>query len=169
MVSVSPSFEPTKGKTIAYAQKNEIIIINADTYENVLKLKDDKVSADYSVCCYSPCGKYIAAGGVSGEISIWSAKSGDKIKGDTKGNDCQTITAIDWNPMNNGELAYTEISGQLGIVAGCYDDVAEDNVNDLIDEQADVDNNDVDFGDSKLRMKIYENNLLSAFCFFPSS
>lgn len=150
---VSPSFEPTKGKTIAYALKNEIIIIDAITYENVLKLKDDKVLADYSVCSYSPCGKYIAAGSVSGEISIWNAKSGDKIKGDTKGDDCQTITAIEWNPMNNGELAYTEISGQLGIVGGCYD-LAEHNADDLIDDQAaDVDDGDVDFGDSKL-MKI---------------
>lgn len=118
------------------------------TYETVLKLKDDKAAGDYSICSYSPCGKYIAAGTVSGDISIWNARNGDKIRGDTKGNDCQAITMLEWNPMNNGEMVYTENSGQLGIVGDCFD-MAEQTANDFIDDQC-SETGDVDFGDRKL-------------------
>lgn len=53
---------------------------------------------------------------MSGEISIWDVRSGNVIKVDSKGNDAQSITAIDWNPAIVGELAYTDNTGQLGTV-----------------------------------------------------
>lgn len=78
-----------------------------------------QISSDYTVCRYSRCGRYIAAGTVSGDISIWEVRSGNVIKVDAKDNDAQSITAIDWNPAISGELAYTDNTGQLGTVTEC--------------------------------------------------
>lgn len=78
-----------------------------------------QIASDYTVCRYSRCGRYIAAGTMSGDISIWDARSGNVIKVDAKGNDAQSITAIDWNPATVGELAYTDNTGQLGTVTEC--------------------------------------------------
>lgn len=107
-----------------------------------------QISSNYTVCSYSPCGKYIAAGTISGEISVWEVRSGDVIKGETKGAESQKITAIEWNPSNNGEFAYVDKTGQLGTIIDCYN-VDENNLENGIDEDGSV-TNDVDFGDSKL-------------------
>lgn len=71
------------------------------------------------MCRYSRCGRYLAAGTISGDICIWEARSGNVIKVDAKDNDAQSITAIDWNPTIAGELAYTDNTGQLGTVTDC--------------------------------------------------
>lgn len=42
-VSVSPSFEPTKGNALAYVSKNEILLINTDTWDTIATLKNSKV------------------------------------------------------------------------------------------------------------------------------
>lgn len=99
------------------------------------------------MCSFSPCGKYIAAGTLTAEFSVWEVRSGDVIKGETKASDAQKITAIQWNPSNNGEFAYTDNTGQLGTIIDCYN-ADEDILENGIDESDSV-QNDVDFGDSK--------------------
>lgn len=71
----------------------------------------------YSVCSYSKCGKYIAAGGENGEFSVWDIDA-NKIIHEEKSNDsdAQCITAIDWNPSNSSEFAYTDNTGQFGLI-----------------------------------------------------
>lgn len=101
------------------------------------------------MCSFSPCGKYIAAGTLTAEISVWEVRSGDVIKGETKASEAHKITSIEWNPANNGEFAYADKSGQLGTIIDCYN-VDENILENGIDENGSV-NNDVDFGDSKLK------------------
>lgn len=60
--------------------------------------------------------------------------------------EAQCITAIDWNPSNNGEIAYTDNSGQFGLVENIF----ESDENFLDDEAEAPVNDDVDFGDSKI-------------------
>lgn len=69
------------------------------------------------------------------------------MKGETKGAEAQKITAIEWNPSNNGEFAYTDNTGQLGTIMDCYN-VDENILENGIDDIESV-NNDVDFGDSE--------------------
>lgn len=101
----------------------------------------------YSVCLYSKCGKYIAAGGENGEFSVWDIDANRLIQEDKLGDhEAQCITAIDWNPNNNGELAYTDNTGQFGLIENIIDGDEEDIV-----ERAEVNgmDDDVDYGDSE--------------------
>lgn len=107
----------------------------------------------YTVCAYSKCGKYIAAGGENGEITIWDIGSGSIIRERKKTNetDAQSITSIDWHPTNSGELAYTDNTGQFGLIENILD--ADENGLDGENGMAEV-NDDIDFGDSKYSWKI---------------
>lgn len=99
------------------------------------------------MCSYSKCGKYLAAGGENGEFSVWDIDANKIIEEDKFGdNEAQCITAIDWNPNNNGEFAYTDNTGQFGLIENITDNdeniVERDDLEDRMDE-------DIDFGDSE--------------------
>lgn len=106
------------------------------------------MKSEYSVCCYSPCGSYIAAGGTNGEIVIWNIESNQLIR-EEKGssNEAQCIAAINWNPTNNGELAYTDNTGQLGLAVNIFDGENEDGNDEDLTSVAD--DNGIDFDGSK--------------------
>lgn len=108
-----------------------------------------QIKSDFSVCCYSHCGKYIAAGATNGEITVWDVAANRIIREEKTGiNEAQCITSIDWssNLVNNGELAYTDSSGQFGLI---YDIIDGDN--DFLngDDELVENGDDVNFGDSK--------------------
>lgn len=105
------------------------------------------------MCAYSKCGKYIAAGGEKGEITIWDIGTGKIVRERKKTDetDAQCITSIAWNPDNNGELAYTDNTGQFGLVKNLLDGDetaldGEDGMNEVNDE--------IDFGDSEYSLKL---------------
>lgn len=101
----------------------------------------------YSVCSYSKCGKYLAAGGENGEFTVWDIDANKTIQEDKMGDsEAQCITAIDWNPSNSGEFAYTDNTGQFGLIENITNDDDED-----ILERAEANgmDEDVDFGDRK--------------------
>lgn len=102
--------------------------------------------AKFSTCAYSKCGKYIAAGCENGEITIWDINANKIVREERSGDvEAQCITAIDWNPSNNGEIAYTDNSGQFGLVENIFESDEY-----FLDEEAEAPvNDDVDFGDSK--------------------
>lgn len=112
-----------------------------------------QASVEYTTCCYSPCGKYIAAGGTKGEISVWDVEGGRIIKEEKKDNDAQSITAIIWNPLNNGELAYMDNTGQFGLVTDIFD--IDNNILERDEELDGEVDNDVDFGDSEYSYSIH--------------
>lgn len=105
----------------------------------------------YSVCSYSKCGKYIAAGSENGEFSIWDIDVNKLIQEDKSGdNEAQCITAIDWNPSNNGEFAYTDNTGQFGLIesiTGGDEDDEDENI--LERETENRMDDDIDFDGSK--------------------
>lgn len=104
----------------------------------------------YSVCSYSKCGKYIAAGNESGDFSVWDIDANKLIQEEKSGdNEAQCITAIDWNPNNNGEFAYTDNTGQFGLIEKIIDANDEDDANDILDRAENGVEDDVDFGERK--------------------
>lgn len=105
----------------------------------------------YSVCSYSKCGKYIAAGNENGDFSVWDIDANKLIQEEKSGdNEAQCITAIDWNPNNNGEFAYTDNTGQFGLIEKIVDANDEDDANDFLDREAENGvEDDVDFGGRK--------------------
>lgn len=75
-----------------------------------------QVSSDYVTCQFSCCGKYIAAGTMLGEMSIWNVQTQNTLSGDTKGIENHQISSISWNPLNNGEIVFCDMTGQLGLI-----------------------------------------------------
>lgn len=111
----------------------------------------------YSVCAYSKCGKYIAAGGEKGEFSVWDVDANKLIDEDSCGEiEAQCITAIDWNPRADSmEFAYTDNSGQFGLIENICE--SDENVIDRDDALAVED--DINYGDSTC--SVFPNLFLS--------
>lgn len=143
---VTPSFEPKHGNQLAYNQESSIMIVNTTNWMVEKELTNEKIKTKLSTCSYSKCGKYLAAGGENGEIFIWDINANKMIRETKTGDiDAQCITAIDWNPNQNGELAYTDNSGQFGLVEKIFD---SDDI--VLDEEEGVSVADeLDYGDSK--------------------
>lgn len=101
----------------------------------------------YSVCSYSKCGKYIAAGGENGEFSVWDIDTNKIIQEEKAADsDAQCITSIDWNPNNMSEFAYTDNTGQFGLIENITD--VDENILER-DEDIGMDEDVIQYGDSK--------------------
>lgn len=70
------------------------------------------------------------------------------IKEQKRDNDAQSITAIQWNPMNNGEAAYMDDTGQFGVITDIFD--SDNNILDRDGNLEEEMNGEVNFDDRKL-------------------
>lgn len=103
----------------------------------------------------------MAAGKENGGINVWNIGTGAIIRERKKSNeaDAQCIVSIDWNPKENGELAYTDNSGQFGLI----ENITESDENFPDNEEAVAEDDDIDFGDS--RCPFYPNLFILLFSF----
>lgn len=108
----TPSFD-RQGRFLAFPKSGTIEIVDTTNWETKHQLINDEINGKYTVCSFSHCGKFIAAGSSSGEISIWNFTDESKLKGEYSGEDNHSITTLEWNPKNNGELAFCDVDGQL--------------------------------------------------------
>lgn len=112
----TPSFDP-RGNLLAFAKgKAAIYVMDTSNWETKFKLTNQLITGGYSTCSFSLCGKYLAAGSATGEISIWNVADKMAIKGQYLGEDTHPITSLAWNPKNNGELAFCDKDGQLSTI-----------------------------------------------------
>lgn len=105
-----------------------------------------QINSNYSVCSYSRCGKYIAAGAENGNFSIWDIDANKLINENKSGDtEAQCITAIDWNPSKDVlEFAYTDNTGQFGLI----ENITEFDENVLYRDEELAETDDINFGDS---------------------
>lgn len=136
-----PSFEPVSGDFLAYPKGKEIIVIDTEKWQTKYTLKDNNVSSNYSLCRYSPCGEYLAATTVNGEISLWEVNTEKLIKGDTFGPTKSSITSICWNPNGAGELVFCDNTGELGVIIDCFESTTKISNNMIVDDEASEDMN----------------------------
>lgn len=106
---------------MAYCHRSEVIIVDTVNFETVSKLRNRRSGsagdATFTVCRYSTCGKYLAAGTDRGDICVWHVRSGEAVEVLAKEDvQAQSITSIEWNPANSDEMAYTDNTGQLGLL-----------------------------------------------------
>ncbi|XP_063383565.1 WD repeat and HMG-box DNA-binding protein 1-like [Cydia fagiglandana] len=105
-----------------------------------------RIKCAISQCRFSPCGQYLAASTIAGQIAVWEVQSGT-CTGIIEHPTSHNVTAIAWNPKGNGVLAYCDVSGQLGALMNCYgkDSKADADAPDDVEmvERAD-DGNDLD-------------------------
>lgn len=104
---------------MAYCQDAQLVVVDTTNWDTIGTFRYRTNTAAFTLCRYSPCGNFLAAGTVTGDICVWRVRSGEPIDVVNK-DDAQTqpITMIDWNPNSNGdvELAYADNSGQLGTI-----------------------------------------------------
>lgn len=90
-------FEPTEGKQLAYPDRNKIVFLSTDSWIQEATLHCDTVVAEYSIVQYSPCGKYIVATSVEGDIVVWNVGSGRCVNSG-KHEKSIAICGLMWNP-----------------------------------------------------------------------
>lgn len=106
-----------------------------------------QVDRAYTVINYSPCGRYLAAGTMTGDTIFWDLQNNRQIDGAKKDPDNQCITSIQWHPTEGtGEIAYMDNAGQFGYAFDIFDH--ENNVLERGENAEEED--DVDFGDCML-------------------
>lgn len=108
----SPVFDKS-GKHLAYPNGKSISVATTSDWEVKFKLENSSLDSIYTVCSFSHCGSYLAAGTSKGQVSIWELSSKEVIKGEFNGEEEHPITAIEWNPNNKDEVAFTDSDGQL--------------------------------------------------------
>lgn len=112
----TPSFD-AQGNLLAYPKDKAIFVLDTTNWETKFKLENNEIIGKYSVCSFSPCDKFMGAGSLEGEISVWNVAEKSKLKGQYAGEDKHSITSISWNPKKSqGELAFCDNDGQLSSV-----------------------------------------------------
>ncbi|XP_033247150.1 WD repeat and HMG-box DNA-binding protein 1 [Drosophila miranda] len=134
----TPTFEPQSGELLAYAVDNEIVVLNTANWEVAYKLRDDKVSSNYSCCQFSPNGERLAAGTTKGEVSVFDIKKRTAISVESPPNDCNSITCLAWSKADEEEVAFCDATGQLGTVFMSEDAEADMEEEELEDVRADL-------------------------------
>ncbi|CRK92164.1 CLUMA_CG005767, isoform A [Clunio marinus] len=111
----TPSFDP-KGSLLAFPKDFFIHVVDVSTWDIKFKLENTFITEKYSVCNISTCGSFLAAGSVTGEISVWNLVDRSALKGEYSGEDIHGITSIAWNPSKRGEFAFCDADGQLSTI-----------------------------------------------------
>lgn len=129
----TPSFNP-KGELLAYPKAKLILVVDTSSWETKFKLENDDIAEKYSVASFSFCGKFIAAGTVRGELSVWNTIDKSRLKGEYKGEDIHGITSLAWNPNNDGQAAFCDADGQLSSLKASMTKHGED----FLDDEAEM-------------------------------
>ena len=163
---------------MAYPNDQSIYVLETVNWTTKFTLRNELISSIYTVCSFSKCGQYIAAGTVKGEISVWNLSKNTVVQGAYKDDQTNPIMSIDWNPLNNGEFAYCDKEGQLGTVINCHGNMSSGMngkksvggskfIQDEADDDGDGDDDDANdiYGESEInyfalkQIQIHNNNL----------
>lgn len=136
-------FDPIHGRLLAYPDKNKVIIVNTLDWDIKHTFSCEAVESDLSIVQFSPCGKFVAAASLLGDLLVWEVASETLVDG-TVHPKSVAICAMVWNPKGNGEIAYCDVQGQLGIALNCNQNEDIDEPEGAIEEQLD---GEIDLGD----------------------
>ncbi|KTG40181.1 hypothetical protein cypCar_00003095 [Cyprinus carpio] len=99
-------------KLLAVPVDLTIQLYDRNTWTHVSTLSDDLISQVVNVVVWSPCGKFLAAGTVGGNLLVWDVEA--KLQKHEKG---FTVCGMAWHP-SGGRIAYTDTEGCLGLLEG---------------------------------------------------
>ncbi|KAF2895708.1 hypothetical protein ILUMI_10488 [Ignelater luminosus] len=111
-------FEPVLGRGLAYPNKNTVIIVNTIDWSSKSVLTCPEIESSFSIVQFSPCGQFMAAASDQGELVVWEIATQIVID-ITKHSRSIALCAMMWNPLGNGEIAFCDVQGQLGIALNC--------------------------------------------------
>ncbi|XP_046384284.1 WD repeat and HMG-box DNA-binding protein 1 [Ischnura elegans] len=102
----------------------QVILAERGTWNTMITLSDEHIKKPLSIAAFSPCGGYLAASAIGGELIIWDINSTKTIVKETHESGLP-MTAMVWNPSGNGELAFCDNQGQLGLFENCIPQSAD--------------------------------------------
>ncbi|XP_065173961.1 LOW QUALITY PROTEIN: WD repeat and HMG-box DNA-binding protein 1 [Atheta coriaria] len=108
----------SQNKYLAYPHDTSVILITINDWSEAAKLSANEVDANFSIVTFSPSGSYIAASSTAGDICIWNIET-LTLTGRVKHPNDTIITALCWNPKENGELAFSDAEGYIGLAINC--------------------------------------------------
>ncbi|XP_071453282.1 WD repeat and HMG-box DNA-binding protein 1 [Hetaerina americana] len=96
----------------------QVILAERVTWNTMITLSDEYIKQPISIAAFSPCGGFLAASSVGGELIVWDINSTKSVVKESHGSGLP-MTAMAWNPSGNGEIAFCDSQGQLGLFEGC--------------------------------------------------
>uniref|UniRef100_UPI00358E3A74 WD repeat and HMG-box DNA-binding protein 1 isoform X2 n=1 Tax=Myxine glutinosa TaxID=7769 RepID=UPI00358E3A74 len=133
------SWQPGAGQYLAVPVSLAVRIYQRDTWTELIVLTAEGITQPVMVATWSPCGRYLSAASANGQISVWDweTKCCRVTVNHEKG---YGISAMAWNPLGNGQIAYTDNRGQLGLLEAVMISVdetqdKEETYEDLFDQE----------------------------------
>uniref|UniRef100_A0A673FWX3 WD repeat and HMG-box DNA-binding protein 1 n=1 Tax=Sinocyclocheilus rhinocerous TaxID=307959 RepID=A0A673FWX3_9TELE len=110
------AWQPHSGKLLAVPVDLTVQLYDRNTWTHVSTLCDDLITQVVNVVVWSPCGKFLAAGTVGGNLLIWDVEAKLCIERQ-KHEKGFTVCGMAWHP-SGGRIAYTDTEGCLGLLEG---------------------------------------------------
>uniref|UniRef100_A0A8C2PU19 WD repeat and HMG-box DNA-binding protein 1 n=1 Tax=Cyprinus carpio TaxID=7962 RepID=A0A8C2PU19_CYPCA len=110
------AWQPHSGKLLAVPVDLTVQLYDKNTWTHVSTLSDDLITQVVNVVVWSPCGKFLAAGTVGGNLLIWDVEAKLCIERQ-KHEKGFTVCGMAWHP-SGGRIAYTDTEGCLGLLEG---------------------------------------------------
>uniref|UniRef100_A0A672PAM1 WD repeat and HMG-box DNA-binding protein 1 n=1 Tax=Sinocyclocheilus grahami TaxID=75366 RepID=A0A672PAM1_SINGR len=110
------AWQPHSGKLLAVPVDLTVQLYDRNTWTHVIILAESFSSQVVNVVVWSPCGKFLAAGTVGGNLLIWDVEAKLCIERQ-KHEKGFTVCGMAWHP-SGGRIAYTDTEGCLGLLEG---------------------------------------------------
>uniref|UniRef100_A0A673FJR3 WD repeat and HMG-box DNA-binding protein 1 n=1 Tax=Sinocyclocheilus rhinocerous TaxID=307959 RepID=A0A673FJR3_9TELE len=110
------AWQPRSGKLLAIPVDLTIQLYDRNTWTHVTNLSDSFSSQVVNVVVWSPCGKFLAAGTIGGNLLVWDVEAKLCIERQ-KHEKGFTVCGMAWHP-SGGRIAYTDTEGCLGLLEG---------------------------------------------------
>ncbi|NWH65506.1 WDHD1 protein, partial [Geococcyx californianus] len=112
-------WHPGSGKLLAVPVDNVVKLYRRETWDHQFDLSDTAIIQPLNVVAWSPCGRYLAAGSVVGNIVVWNVENQECIER-MKHEKGYTICGLAWHPKYR-QIAYTDKEGNLGLLENIGD------------------------------------------------
>ncbi|KAM8894853.1 WD repeat and HMG-box DNA-binding protein 1 isoform 2-T2 [Spinachia spinachia] len=142
------AWQPVGAMLLAVPVETKVRLYERGSWDHVSTLSDDLQTQLINVVAWSPCGRFLAAGGVGGALTVWDVKRQLCIERQ-KHEKGFTVCGLAWSPSGR-QVAYTDTEGCLGLLDGLctsapstkpakkaaedYDDLFDDDDDRLMDE-----------------------------------
>ncbi|XP_070686373.1 WD repeat and HMG-box DNA-binding protein 1 [Pempheris klunzingeri] len=110
------AWQPGTGKFLAVPVEAKVNLYERGSWDHVSTLSDDLLTQPINVMAWSPCGQFLAAGGVGGSLTVWDVNSKLCVERQ-KHEKGFTVCSVAWHPSGS-QIAYTDTEGCLGLLDG---------------------------------------------------
>uniref|UniRef100_A0A8C3U706 WD repeat and HMG-box DNA-binding protein 1 n=1 Tax=Catharus ustulatus TaxID=91951 RepID=A0A8C3U706_CATUS len=108
------AWQPGTGKLLAVPVDKVVELFRRETWDSEFDLSDS-----LNVVVWSPCGRFLAAGSVNGNIVVWNVETQqciERMRHEKK----YSICGLAWHPKYK-QIAYTDTEGNLGLLENIGD------------------------------------------------